>query len=135
MEVEDHHYALASFDVSKPFRVSLVDDERALYLGDAPVTGELLGVRTPGRRPRSRLVRGARLVQWRRSLLPQPCLLLHFRDLPGLTIAYRHDGTPKRPAHLSKVYSPTCVDRSKYFSDNLRRGLLGSSSYSGCYSE
>ena len=44
MEVEDHDYALASSDISKPFRVFFTDDERALHVGDAPVTGKLLSL-------------------------------------------------------------------------------------------
>ena len=46
MEVEDHHYVLACFDVSKPFRVFLVDNQRSLYVRNAPVAGEHFGVRT-----------------------------------------------------------------------------------------
>src|SRR3712207_3398320 len=45
MEVEDHHYALASFDVSKPFRVFLVDNQRSLYVRNAPVAWKLLDIR------------------------------------------------------------------------------------------
>jgi hypothetical protein len=45
-EGEDHNYALTSSDVSKAFRVFLVDNERSLDVGNAPVPGELCGVRT-----------------------------------------------------------------------------------------
>ena len=38
-------YALAHIDSSKPLRVLLVDDERALHVGDAPVAREFWGVR------------------------------------------------------------------------------------------
>src|ERR671932_557265 len=46
MEGEDHHNALAGPDVSNSFRKSLVDDQRSLHVGDAPVPWELCGVRT-----------------------------------------------------------------------------------------
>ena len=45
MEVEDHDYALACSNISRSFRVFLVDGERALHAGDAPMPGKLLGVR------------------------------------------------------------------------------------------
>jgi hypothetical protein len=45
MEVEDHHYALTRFDVSKPFQVFFIDNERSLHIRDAPLAGEFLGVR------------------------------------------------------------------------------------------
>ena len=46
MEDEDHEYALASSDISRFLRVFLVDDQRSLHVGNAPVSGELFGVRT-----------------------------------------------------------------------------------------
>ena len=46
MEVEEHDYALARFDVSKSFGILLIDVQRSLHVGNAPVPGELFGVRT-----------------------------------------------------------------------------------------
>lgn len=46
MEGEDRHYALTRFDISKPFRVFLIDGKGALHVGDSPVAGKLLGVGT-----------------------------------------------------------------------------------------
>src|SRR5215212_8655316 len=45
MEVENHDYALASSNISKPFRVFFADDERTLQFGDAPVARKLLDIR------------------------------------------------------------------------------------------
>ena len=36
---EDHDYALAGSDFSKSLRVFLIDDERILHVGNAPVSG------------------------------------------------------------------------------------------------
>ena len=46
MEGEDHYNVLARSDVSKPFRIFLIDDQRPLHVGNAPVPGELCGART-----------------------------------------------------------------------------------------
>jgi hypothetical protein len=37
MEVEDHDYTLAWFDVSKSFRVFFIDNERSLHLRNTPI--------------------------------------------------------------------------------------------------
>jgi hypothetical protein len=45
MEVEEHDYALRGFDVAKSFPILPVDDQRPLYLRDAPVAGDLTRIR------------------------------------------------------------------------------------------
>ena len=44
MEVENHHDSLPSFDILQPFKVSPVNDKRALYIGDGPMPGNLFSM-------------------------------------------------------------------------------------------
>ena len=45
VKVEDHDDALSRFDIFEPFQVFFVDDQLPLHVGDAPMTGDLFGIR------------------------------------------------------------------------------------------